>query len=54
MTKVYTSEIEIPLFKIILQGKSGVGKTNILQVFNNEPFQSKHLSTVGLDFRVKK
>ena len=39
MTKVYTSEIEIPLFKIILCGKSGVGKTNILQVFNNEPFQ---------------
>ena len=35
MTKVYTSEIEIPLFKIILYGKSGVGKTNILQVFNN-------------------
>ena len=54
MTKVYTSEIEIPLFKIILYGKSGVGKTNILQVFNNEPFQPKHLSTVGLDFRVKK
>ena len=54
MTKVYTLEIEIPLFKIILCGKSGVGKTNILQVFNNEPFQSKHLSTVGLDFRVKK
>ena len=54
MTKVYTSEIEIPLFKVILCGKSGVGKTNILQVFNNEPFQSKHLSTVGLDFRVKK
>ena len=54
MTKVYTSEIEIPLFKIILYGKSGGGKTNILQVFNNEPFQPKHLSTVGLDFRVKK
>ena len=54
MTKVYTSEIEIPLFKIILYGKSGVGKTNILQVFTNEPFQPKHLSTVGLDFRVKK
>ena len=54
MTKVYTSEIEIHLFKVILCGKSGVGKTNILQVFNNEPFQSKHLSTVGLDFRVKK
>ena len=54
MTKVYTSEIEIPLFKVILCGKSGVGKTNILQVFNNEPFQPKHLSTVGLDFRVKK
>ena len=39
MTKVNTLEIEIPLFKIILCGKSGVGKTNILQVFNNEPFQ---------------
>ena len=53
MTKVYTSEIEIPLLKIILCGRSGVGKTNILQVFNKEPFTARHLSTVGLDFRVK-
>ena len=53
MTKVYTSEIEIPLYKILLCGRSGVGKTNILQVFNKEQFNSRHLSTVGLDFRVK-
>ena len=53
MTKVYTSEIEIPLYKILLCGRYGVGKTNILQVFNKEQFNSRHLSTVGLDFRVK-
>ena len=50
MTKVYTSEIEIPLLKIILCGRSGVGKTNILQVFNKEPFTS--LQRLRLDFRV--
>jgi hypothetical protein len=50
MTKVYISEIEIPLFKIILYRCSGIGKTNILQVFNKEPFTSLHLSTVKIRF----
>lgn len=53
MSKSATYEIEIPLIKIILIGKSGVGKTSIMRAFMNEVFIDSHLSTIGVDYRVK-
>lgn len=53
MSKSATYEIEIPLIKIILIGQSGVGKTSIMRAFMNEVFIDSHLSTIGIDYRVK-
>ena len=41
-------------FKIILLGESGVGKTCILRRYVDNKFQPAHLSTFGIDFRIKK
>ena len=40
MTKVYTSEIEIPLLKIITLGNSSVGKTSIIKQYTNKTFEA--------------
>lgn len=34
-------------------GNSGVGKTNILLRYSNKKFDSNHLATVGVDFKVE-
>lgn len=41
------------LFKIILAGDSGVGKSNILQRYSNNEFSQKSDATVGVDFTTK-
>ena len=48
-----TTEIIIPLYKIIFVGETGVGKTQIIQKFLTGKFTNEHLSTVGLDFGKK-
>eukprot|EP00922_Rhytidocystis_sp_ex-Travisia-forbesii_P019959 GHVS01029451.1.p1 GENE.GHVS01029451.1~~GHVS01029451.1.p1 ORF type:complete len:209 (+),score=31.69 GHVS01029451.1:402-1028(+) len=41
------------LFKILIVGESGVGKSSILVRFTDDEFNEKQLSTIGVDFKVK-
>ena len=41
------------LFKIVLIGDPGVGKTCIVQRFKQGTFVEKHGSTIGVDFTMK-
>lgn len=41
------------LFKIILLGDSGVGKTNILTRFSNNTFSDSTKTTLGVDFKTR-
>ncbi|XP_046412491.1 ras-related protein Rab-10 [Neodiprion fabricii] len=41
------------LFKLLLIGDSGVGKTCILFRFSDDAFTTTFLSTIGIDFKIK-
>ena len=41
------------LFKIVLIGDPGVGKTAIVQRFKYNTFVDRHASTIGVDFLLK-
>ncbi|EDQ84708.1 uncharacterized protein MONBRDRAFT_34573 [Monosiga brevicollis MX1] len=41
------------LFKLLLIGDSGVGKTCILFRFSEDQFNSTFISTIGIDFKIK-
>ena len=41
------------MVKILLIGESGVGKTCVLQRFNDGDFLVNHLTTIAIDFKVK-
>eukprot|EP00049_Salpingoeca_infusionum_P000833 m.42669 g.42669 ORF g.42669 m.42669 type:complete len:1316 (+) comp10724_c1_seq1:102-4049(+) len=41
------------LFKLLLIGDSGCGKSSILQRFADEQFQSAYISTIGVDFKIR-
>uniref|UniRef100_A0A915LDZ6 Ras-related protein Rab-13 n=1 Tax=Romanomermis culicivorax TaxID=13658 RepID=A0A915LDZ6_ROMCU len=41
------------LFKLLLIGDSGVGKTCILYRFSDDTFSSSFISTIGIDFKIK-
>jgi Ras-related protein Rab-1A len=41
------------LFKILLIGNSGVGKSSIVQMYSEKQFSENFLSTIGVDFKVK-
>ena len=41
------------MFKVILIGDSGVGKTSILSKFVGEEVIKSHISTIGIDFKMK-
>ena len=41
------------LFKLILIGDSGVGKTCMMFRFSNDFFQTAFIPTIGIDFRIK-
>ena len=47
-----TSPDEIPL-KIMLLGNTAVGKTSFILKYTENTFQEVHLSTIGVDFRIK-
>lgn len=42
------------LIKFLTLGDSGVGKTSFLHQYTDGKFQSKFISTVGIDFREKR
>ena len=44
---------EIPLYKILLLGDSGVGKTCFLLRFMEDSFIDLHMATIGLDYKLK-
>lgn len=41
------------LFRLLLVGDSGVGKTCILIRFVEDTFNSSYISTVGIDFKIR-
>ena len=41
------------LFKLLIIGESGVGKTCILLRFTDDSFTANHLTTIGIDFKIK-
>lgn len=41
------------LFKIIILGDSGVGKTAILNRFSDDTFTETYSTTVGIDFKIR-
>merc|ERR1712115_457523 len=41
------------LFKLLLIGDSGVGKTCILFRFSEDAFNTTFISTIGIDFKIK-
>uniref|UniRef100_A0A0K0EPN1 Ras-related protein Rab-10 n=2 Tax=Strongyloides stercoralis TaxID=6248 RepID=A0A0K0EPN1_STRER len=41
------------LFKLLLIGDSGVGKTCILYRFSDDAFNTHFISTIGIDFKIK-
>lgn len=51
MSAVYTMHRH--LFKIIVVGDTGVGKSCMLLRFADGDFADKHVSTIGVDFKVK-
>lgn len=41
------------LIKLLVIGNSGVGKTNMLLRFCENNFMTSHLTTIGIDFKIK-
>lgn len=41
------------LVKLVILGDSSVGKTNLLLRFTNQDYKATHISTIGVDFKVK-
>ncbi len=39
--------------KLLVIGNSGVGKTNMLLKFCDDNFMTSHLTTIGIDFKIK-
>jgi small GTP-binding protein len=41
------------MIKLVIIGDTAVGKTNILLRFVNDEFKPNHVTTIGVDFKVK-
>ena len=48
-----TNESIQSLFKIVLIGDEGVGKTSVVQRFKHGVYVERHGNTVGVDFMVR-
>jgi GTPase SAR1 family protein len=53
MIKRKTEEKHDYLVKLVIIGDSAVGKTNILLRYSNDQYRMNHVSTIGVDFKVK-
>uniref|UniRef100_A0A5S6QXQ8 EF-hand domain-containing protein n=1 Tax=Trichuris muris TaxID=70415 RepID=A0A5S6QXQ8_TRIMR len=53
--KKKSTEIGVPdrIFKVVVAGDSGVGKTSFLDRFTNDRFDPGHQSTIGIDFHLR-
>ena len=47
------TEVEEPVYKVLLLGDSTVGKTCFLLRYTDNTFLDLHMSTIGLDYRLK-
>jgi Ras-related protein Rab-1A len=41
------------LFKLVIIGNSGVGKSSVLLRFSDDQFSESYLTTIGVDFKFK-
>lgn len=41
------------LFKLVIIGNSGVGKSSLLLRFSDDQFNDSYLTTIGVDFRFR-
>ena len=41
------------MVKVVIIGDSAVGKTNILLRFVNDEYKMAHITTIGVDFKIK-
>jgi Ras-related protein Rab-1A len=41
------------LFKVLLVGNSGVGKSTLVERYVDDKFNELHLATIGVDFKIK-
>jgi len=41
------------LFKLLMIGDSGVGKSSLLMRFTDDKFTGKYITTIGVDFKIK-
>jgi Ras-related protein Rab-1A len=41
------------LFKLVIIGNSGVGKSSVLIRFTDDKFSESYITTIGVDFRFK-
>jgi GTPase SAR1 family protein len=53
MTKRRDEEKYDYLVKLVIIGDTAVGKTNILLRYVNEEYKMSHVTTIGVDFKIK-
>ena len=46
-------EIESIFYRLIFAGDGGVGKTQIINIYNRKPYKEKYESTFGADFQIR-
>ena len=54
MKKKIENEIEGQIINIMILGNSNVGKTSFIIKYTENTFQEVYLSTIGIDYKVKK
>ena len=53
MTDIMSQEYDY-LFKVLLLGDSGTGKSSLILRYTDDTFNSSLVSSIGVDFKVKK